>query len=375
MMHFFTWLFSRRKERERRFNRKIKETVFHDVLLFVIFFAIAILVSHLLSNIYNDNNQFAVPIFILVVSLIARYTQGYVYGIVASVLGVFCVNYMFTLPYWHFDMSLYGYPLTFAAMLVVSISVSTLTTRVKKQEQIYAEAEVEKMRANLLRSVSHDLRTPLTSIIGSSSVLLEDKALSDDQRDELLREINKDARWLVRITENILSVTKFSGSQVHLNKEEEVVEEIVGSAIVKFRRNHPEIQMTVNRPEQIVLAPMDATLFEQVLLNLFDNALVHGKHTTKIQLSITEESGSVQLRISDNGAGISSEVFPHLFDGTASAFNTRSDDHRNMGIGLSVCQSIINAHGGKIHAQNNKAGGASFIIQLPISEEIENEQA
>lgn len=371
----FTWLFSSRSEQERRRNSKKHETVFHDLLLFAIFFAAAILISSLLSQIYNDNNQFAVPIFILVVSLIARFTRGYVYGIIASILGVFCVNFMFTLPYWHFDLTLYGYPLTFAAMLMVSISVSTLTTRIKKQEQLYAEAEVEKMRANLLRSVSHDLRTPLTSIIGSSSVLLEDKALNDVQRDELIREINKEARWLVRITENILSVTKFSGSEVRLNMEDEVIEEIVSSAIVKFKNNHPEIRIVVRRPEEIVLVPMDGMLIEQVLLNMFDNALVHGEHTSMIRIHMNVEGKYLNLEISDDGAGIPPEVFPHLFDGKASIFSKHADDRRNMGIGLSVCQSIIHAHGGIIQAEKKKEGGACFRIRLPISEEIENEQA
>lgn len=374
MKQLFMWLFSGRKERERRYSGKVRETILHDMLLFVLLFALAILVCHLLSKIYDDNNQFSAPVFILVVSLIARYTQGYAYGIVGSALGVFCVNTLFTRPFGHFDMSLYGYPLTFAAMLLVSISISTLTTRIKKQEQLYAQAEVEKTRANLLRSVSHDLRTPLTSIIGSSSVLLEDGALSQAQRDELIREINKDARWLVRITENILSVTKFSGSQVHLNKDDEVMEEILSSAIVKFKRNHPDIRVTVQKPLEILLAPMDATLIEQVLLNLFDNALIHGKTTSEIQISMWKEAEILKLRIRDNGEGIAPEVFPHLFDGKASIFNPHSDDHRNMGIGLSVCQSIIHAHGGKIQAENNKEGGASFLIQLPASEENEYEQ-
>lgn len=351
-----------------------KTRVFHDILLFLLLFSVAICLSLNLSKIHNDNNQFAVPLFILVVTLVARFTTGYVYGVVASLCGVFCVNFMFTYPYWEFDLTLTGYPLTFAAMLLVSICISTLTSQIKKHEHMRMEAEMEKMRANLLRSISHDLRTPLTSIVGSSSVLLEDKALSSTQHDELICEINKDARWLARITENMLSVTKFSGNKVNLHKEFEVVEEIISSAIVKFRSNHPQLQFIVKKPEEFLLAPMDATLVEQVLINLFDNAVEHGKSTSEIRIHIFEIKNTVSIEISDNGAGIPEHLFPHLFDGKASLFNPHSDnDRRNMGIGLSVCQSIIRAHGGSITARNNESSGACFVIALPTNEEKENE--
>ena len=375
MVHSVQQLLAHRKGQQTHLPRRRSESVLHDVALFIVLFAIAIIVSINLSRIHNDNNPFSVPLFILVVSLIARFTTGYVYGVAASLLGVFCVNYMFTYPYWEFDMSLSGYPLTFAAMLLVSICISTLTSQIKKHERMRMEAEMEKMRANLLRSVSHDLRTPLTSIVGSSSVLLEDEGLSPEQRRELVREINKDARWLARITENILSVTKFSGNQVVLRKEYEVVEEIVSSAIVNFRKNHSPVQFTVHKPEEILLAPMDATLIEQVLVNLFDNAVEHGETTTEITIDISESDNVLHMLISDNGAGIPEGVFPHLFDGQASCYNSHADDRRNMGIGLCVCQSIIRAHGGAITARNNEHGGACFEITMPAKEEGKNEQA
>lgn len=370
---FGNWLFSQRSERERMLSNNRRAIRMHDLLIFVLLFSLAVFVCWPLSHIHDDNNQFSVPVFILAVSLIARLTTGYFYGVAASILGVFCVNYAFTYPYMEFDMSISGYPLTFAAMLMVSICISALTSRIKGQEQLRLEVEMEKMRANLLRSVSHDLRTPLTSIVGSSSVLLENETLTFDERHELLQEINKDARWLARITENILSVTKFSGAQVRLNKESEVVEEIVSSAIVKFRKNHPDIRISVQRPQEILLAPMDATLIEQVIVNLFDNAVTHGLHTTQIRVNIRAEGDFVLVRVCDNGVGISREMFAHLFDGQASAFRTHSDDQRSMGIGLSVCQSIIHAHGGEISARNGENGGACFEFSLPAEPEHEAE--
>lgn len=369
MISFFQWLFSRRKEQERTQSMDRRATIFHDAVLTLFVFAATILVSLCFTRLRDDGNSFATPVFILAVALVARFTHGYLFGILASVLGVFCVNFMFTYPIWHFDMSISGYPTTFASMLVVSICISTLTSRIKRQERLHMEMEMEKMRANLLRSVSHDLRTPLTAIAGASSVLLDDAALSDSERHALLQDIHNDACWLERITENILSITKFSGCGVKLRTEMEVVEEVVSSAIVKFRKNPGALPVSMERPQEILLAPMDATLIEQVLLNLFDNAVSHGKRTSRIRVRIAREDARVCLRVMDDGAGISAAALPHLFDGSLAA---HSDSSRNMGIGLSVCQSIIRAHGGGIRGYNNPEGGACIEFWLPAGLEEQN---
>ena len=371
MMSFFLWLFSQRKEQERAASSDRRATVLHDSVLFLLIFLAAILVCSALARLFDDNNPFAAPVFILAVALIARFTHGYAWGIAASALGVFCVNFMFTYPYWEFDMSIAGYPLTFTSMLLVSLSISTLTSRIKRQEQLRLEMEMEKMRANLLRSVSHDLRTPLASIVGSSSVLLEDEHLSDGQRAELLQSINRDARWLAQVTENILSITRFSGG-VTLRKEDEVVEEVVSSAIVRFRKVHAALPVVVHRPEEILLAPMDATLIEQVIFNLLDNAAVHGKNASRIEISLFQEGDRVILRVTDDGCGFSKAALAHLFDGTLAG---SGDGHRNMGIGLSVCQSIVRAHGGALSARNAAGGGACIEFWLPAGEEANHENA
>lgn len=342
-----------------------------DVLICASLLAVATAVCILLSYVNNDNNPFASSIYILAVALIARLTHGYIYGIVFSMAGTLLVNWLFTRPFGVFTLSGTGYPLTFLIMLLVSSIISTLTTQIKRQEQLRFDAESEKMRANLLRSVSHDLRTPLTSILGASSVLMENNALSPAERDELVQEIGKDARWLIRMTENILSVTRFSSGDVTLRKEAEVMEEIISSAIVKFRRNYPEMELTVNRPEEILLVPMDATLIEQVLLNLMENAALHGEHTTRIRIDMSSELGRMYVTVADNGAGFSSHMLPRLFDDYAAVSSGESpaDKRRNMGIGLSVCRSIIRAHGGDIAAGNNKEGGGYIRFWLPCEED------
>ena len=210
----------RKAEAKARWVGRIRDLLFSLGVL-----AAASGICLLLSQVNDDNNPFAMAVFILAVVVIASHTDGYWYGIFSAIAGVLCANYAFTKPFFQFEWSIAGYPLTFTAMLLVSLIVSTLTTQIKKQEQLRFDVETEKMRVNLLRSLSHDLRTPLASILGASSVLLEQENLSPEERDELAQDIQKEAHWLSRVTENILSVTKFSGSGVALKKEEEVLDD------------------------------------------------------------------------------------------------------------------------------------------------------
>ena len=236
-----------------------------DTLMFILIMGCAVAVCELLSVCYDDNNPFATSVFILAVVLVSRFTTGYWPGILASAVGVVSVNYLFTYPFHEFNLTIDGYPLTFAVMLVVSVLVSTLTTQIKRQEQLRYEAERDRMRANLLRSVSHDIRTPLTAIMGLSATVEESETLTDEGRG-MVEEIHQNAQWLLHLSENILSVTRFCDEGVVIEKSDEVVEEIVGSAIRRFRKNcDTDIPITVSKPEEILLAPMDATLIEQVL--------------------------------------------------------------------------------------------------------------
>ena len=219
-----------------------------DTLRMLLLLGAAVAVCSVLSRVHDDNNPFAVLIFVLAVAIVALVTNGYVWGVLASVIGVFCVNYMFTYPFWSFDMSITGYP---------------LTTRVKQTERLRYEIESEKLRADLLRALSHDLRTPLASIEGADSLLLEQPDLSEAERRTLLEQIRQETRWLTRITENMLSVTRMAGEQVSLHRTDEVVEEIVDSAVMKLRRSRHALPVTVIRPQEILTAPMDATLMEQ----------------------------------------------------------------------------------------------------------------
>jgi len=174
-------------------------------------------------------------VFVLAVVVVSRLTDGLVYGIVASAFGVFIINFAFTYPFWTFNFTITGYPFSFISLFVVSVIVSTLTTQIKQQQKIKADAEREKLYADFMRSISHDLRTPLTSIVGSTSALLESEGqLSEEQKRMLLSEIRSDASWLIRMVENVLSVTRIRG-ETKIQKTPEPLEELVGELIGKFK--------------------------------------------------------------------------------------------------------------------------------------------
>lgn len=340
-----------------------------DLGVFILVMGGAVGICMLLSACYDDNNPFATSVFILAVVLVSRFTNGYLPGVLAAAVGVVGVNYLFTYPFHEFNLSIEGYPLTFAVMLVVSVLVSTLTTQIKRQEQLRYEAEKDRMRANLLRSVSHDIRTPLAAIMGLSATVEEGETLTDEGRG-MVEEIRQNAQWLLHLSENILSVTRFSEEGVVIEKSDEVVEEIVGSAIRRFRKNcGTDIPIAVTKPEEILLVPMDATLIEQVLLNLLENAATHAQGATQVNITLKGKNGAARIVVEDDGAGIPAEKLKNLFDSSAHQ-SQQGDKKRNMGIGLSVCKTVVQAHGGTIYGENaSHHGGARFVIELPMEED------
>lgn len=318
----------------------------------------------------DDGDIYVSMIFVLAVFLISWLTDGYLYGSVTSVLAVLLVNYVFTYPYYEFNMSISGYPLTFVSMIIVSLMTSTMTARLKEQEKLRAETDRVRMRANLLRAISHDLRTPLTSIIGAISTVLEhDEELEREEEAHLLKDCKEEAEWLVRMVENLLSVTKISsGGAAQLRKKPEMVEEIVAEAVQKFKRHFPEEKVKVKVPEELLMAPMDALLIEQVISNLLSNAALHSGAVEPTEVSVYQERNRVWFSVRDYGHGLTDEEWERMSQGDFNRSGQQGDGSRGMGIGLSVCDTIVRAHQGELEAGNVPGGGAQFRFWLPAGE-------
>ena len=201
-----------------------------------------------LHTVADTTDAFASPVYVLAVLLISRFTNGYLFGLLAAVVGVIGVNYVFTYPYMAFNFTIAGYPLTIFTFLVVSLVTSALTTKTKEQDRLRMENERVKVRADLLRSVSHDIRTPLTSIMGATSTILENPTLPAEEQHALLEDVRDDAQWLIRVVENLLSITRIGNDQSRITKQPEVAEEVLGEAIQKFKKRFPAVSVDVHVP-------------------------------------------------------------------------------------------------------------------------------
>lgn len=337
------------------------------VVSFCLYLATVIACLLLRSLDKTEDTSYVAMLFLTDVFLTAVLTEGYLFSFFCAVLGVLSVDYIFTEPYWQISFTLAGFPLTFLVMMTISILAGALASRAKQVEVTQRQIQREKVRGNLLRGMSHDIRTPLTGIVGATDVLLsQEESLTPQQRRELLHSVNEEARWLMRVTENLLSITRIDGENAAVRKTPELMEEVMEGAVSKFRRHYRNISVQVHLPEEALLVPMDPLLMQQVLFNLMENAARHGETVTRIELTLTRQEEQSVLEVADNGVGIAPDRLETLFDGTLHQDEGREDARRDMGIGLSVCRTIVAAHGGTITAENRKNGGALFRITLPV---------
>lgn len=250
-----------------------------------------------------------------------------------------------------------------SAILAMDRLRSTLQRQRSEEEKIE-----ERSRSSLLRAISHDLRTPLSGIIGISEM-----QMSILQKTHpcyaLAQGIHKDAQWLHAMVENILSLTRLQEGKLLINKQPEAAEEIVGGAIRHMAARAPEHEITVDVPEQLLMVPMDARLIEQVLINLLDNAVRYTKPGKEIHISVKEDAAAKQavFVVSDQGSGIAPDILPGIFDLFYAMPASRADAGPCIGLGLAICDAVVKAHGGEISAANRgESGGAQFRFTLPL---------
>ncbi len=343
--------------------------------------------SILIGHTGGENNSALV--FVLAVALISLLTSGYFYGIAASIIGTLCINVYFMEPYAAFSLSRAGYPVAMLSMAGISCVICALTARVKRQateavrreknakalyeqnEKLNAEkadiqlqSERTSIRENILRAVSHDLRTPLTSISGAVSVLLESPDMSP-KNIAMLSDIKNDADSLIVMVENLLSVTRVQDGTLPLKKREEMLEEVAGDALLTTRRRFPDCHVALDLSEDILYLPMDPLLVKQVIVNLLENAIRHSGDRSHISLRLYREEDWAVVEVRDQGRGLSPEVCQAVQAAQPMPRSLSGDSTRGMGIGLSVCQNIIKAHGGFFTAGNHPEGGAVFRFGLP----------
>lgn len=239
----------------------------------------------------------------------------------------------------------------------------------EEKEAAAVLAKNEQLRANLLRSISHDLRTPLTSISGNASNLLSNGSLFDGKtKEQMYADIYDDAMWLINLVENLLSVSRLEEGRMKLRLSTELIDEVVAEALRHINRKSVEYHLDVQSSEEYILAQIDAKLIIQVIINIVDNAIKYTPPGSTIAVSWRREGDFVLLSIADNGPGISDEAKPHIFEMFYSASNPIADSRRSMGLGLALCKSIVNAHGGEITVADHLPHGTIFTFSVPAGE-------
>ncbi len=239
----------------------------------------------------------------------------------------------------------------------------------EKEQSSKLEIERERLRNTLLRSISHDLRTPLTGIAGATSTILDNyDYLDDETKKKLLDGMGEDVQWLIRLVENLLSMTRLEAGVPVVKKHLEAVEEVVAEAVAQVRKRAGNHRISVKMPKDLILIPMDGNLIEQVLVNLMDNGIKYTPEGAEIKVGVERAGQHIWFEVLDNGNGIPDEDMPHLFDLFYTGGNIRAEARKGSGLGLAICQSIVRAHHGEIVAGNQPEGGAAFRFSLPVND-------
>lgn len=258
--------------------------------------------------------------------------------------------------------------------MIESIALAMDQYRSTQQKMLLREETIkERYRANLLRAISHDLRTPLSAVIGTSEMLMG-MTEECDPRYKLINEIHNEADWLHSLVENILNLTRLQDGKLALKKQPEAVEEIIGGAIRHILQRSPQYKIKVDIPDELLLVPMDPKLIEQVLINLLNNAVIHSSPENEILIIVEPEFKAVRFTVMDEGKGIREDDLPNIFKMFYTTRLKFADAGYGIGLGLTICETIIKAHGGDINARNRAdKKGAEFIFTLPL-EDDKNEQ-
>ena len=239
----------------------------------------------------------------------------------------------------------------------------------KEKELNEILAKNEQVRAILLRAISHDLRTPLTSIMGNSDNLLSNnKVLDEDIKIQMYSEIYEDSLWLINLVENILSITKLEDGKIKLNYTTELIDDIIDEALKHINKNKIKHHIKVELLEELLLVNVDVRLIIQVFINLIDNAIKYTPEGSIININVSKQENKVIVKIIDNGPGINEQDKERIFEMFYIGNNIIADGRKSLGLGLSLCKSIINAHGCEIKVSDNEPTGTVFTFDLPIKE-------
>ena len=359
-----------------------------DWLRTVLILAAALVLTHLLKAL-GVGRESLLMVYIVGVLCCAAFTHGYFYSLLGAVVSMLMFNYFDTQPLHTFAISSKDDYTLLAFFLIAAFIAATLTARFReallqsqenehRAEQLFKEkegarleAEQAKMRSDLLRSIGHDLRTPLTGIQCGANYLAEHgDTLPPAEIKKFAGDISEEVAWLSNLVENILYMTRIGDVGLQLQKQPEVVDDVVSEAVAHV----PALAgraLTVLLPEQVLAVPMDGRMIVQVLVNLLDNAVRYTGAGCPVRLSVCAEGARAVFVVEDGGPGIPPDQCEQIFSSFATSGKIGPDGRRGVGLGLTICRAVVCAHGGAIAAGSSALGGAKFSFWLPLEEPME----
>lgn len=374
-----------------RNNIKIRSVMKHKHLIYslrLIGILALIMILALVLWQFGIGRENILMLFGVGVLLVVYFTNGYQYGIIASIVSLMIFNYRYTVPVGTFLVSESDDFIILIFFLIFSLITSNLASRFQKQlevakrneqlakelsleqERIQFAMEKEQMRSSLLRSISHDLRTPLTGISGASNLIVEAAGKLDvESIRSLARDINEQTDWLIQLVENILNMTKIESGNLLPEKKPEAAEDVINNAVTYVKSRLKQRRLLVVIPDEVIFAPMDGKMIVQVLVNLLDNAIKHTQEDGWISVNAWKEEDKVWFSVTDNGSGIQEQYLDIIFEEFVTFRPGSQDTGKGIGLGLTICKAIIAAHGGQIQGENMKDGGAKFSFWLPAGKD------
>lgn len=290
-------------------------------------------------------------------------------AVLTSVLGVAAFDYFYVPPFNTLAIEDTEYLITFAGLLIVGITISELMVRIREQAERVRQSrvieETERLQGALLNSISHDLRTPLVSITGSLSTLREKIITMDDElRINLIENAYQEAERLNRFVSNLLNMSRLEAGAMKIHKQPEDIQDAIGSALEQLNEQIGQRSVKMDLDPELPLVQMDFVLIVQVLINVIENALKYSNTKTPVDIQASCNEKFAEIKISDHGIGIPTEDLQKVFDKFYRI--QRPDNVSGTGLGLSICKGIIEAHQGKIYAENLPGGGTAINITLPL---------
>ena len=356
-----------------------------DLAVCLTVLAAATLLGTLFYRLGFTDSNIMMP-YLLGALLISLGTSNLGYSLASAVAAVLLFNYFFVAPRFSLQVLEPGYPVTFLVMFLTSLITGTLANRLKRtareaeqnareKAEVNQQYENERMRSTLLRSISHDLRTPLTSISGNANNLLShDDSFDPETRRELYQSIYEDSLWLNNMVENLLASTRLENGETRLQLSVEVIEDIIEETAEHVRSFSQGHSIVTEPSDDVLLVRADARLISQVLVNLLNNAIKYTPENSTIRIAARQEGNKVLVSVSDDGPGVPDSEKEKIFDMFYTGSNGISDGRRSLGFGLALCKTIVQAHGGTITLTDNQPHGSVFTFSLPAEEVPENGQ-